>query len=123
VVLVILGLIYAVTAPNLGRMLGGAKSDAADLQVQNLVSTLEMYRLDVGRYPTQGEGLRALLERPEGAPRWNGPYLRRADILSDPWGRPYQYRYPGTVREVEVFTLGADNQIGGEGESRDVTSW
>ncbi|WP_119681382.1 type II secretion system major pseudopilin GspG [Indioceanicola profundi] len=123
VCLVILGLIYAVTSPTLGKMLGGAKSDAASLQVQNLASTLELYRLDVGSFPNQSEGLRALVERPQDAVRWNGPYIRKAENLVDPWGRPYQYRYPGATQEVEVFSLGADNAAGGEGEARDVTSW
>jgi general secretion pathway protein G len=123
VVLVILGLLASVTAPAIARYLGGAKVDAAKLQIQNLVTTLDMYRLDTGSYPTQQEGLQALVQRPSGAQRWNGPYLRKPDMIKDPWGREYRYRMPGERGEVEVSTLGADNAVGGTGESQDLGSW
>jgi len=123
VVLVILGLLASVTAPAIARYLGGAKVDAAKLQLQNLVTTLDMYRLDTGSYPTQQEGLQALVQRPSGAQRWNGPYLRKPDMIKDPWGREYRYRVPGEHAEVELFTLGSDNAVGGSGESQDLGSW
>src|SRR3954469_13219288 len=77
VVLVILGLLASVTAPAVARYLSGAKVDAAKLQIQNLSTTLDMYRLDTGSYPAQQDGLRALVQRPAAAQRWNGPYLRK----------------------------------------------
>src|SRR3954469_11386499 len=113
VVLVILGLLASVTAPAVARYLSGAKVDAAKLQIQNLSTTLDMYRLDTGSYPTQQDGLRALVQRPAAAQRWTAPSLRKPDMIKDPWGRDYLYRTPGEHAEVEVFTLGADNATGG----------
>ena len=95
VVLVILGLLASVAAPQAMRYLGGAKHDAAKLQLQGLMTAVDLYRLDVGRYPTREEGLAALMQRPAGVDRWNGPYVRKADQLQDPWSRPYRYRFPG----------------------------
>ncbi|HYD31125.1 MAG TPA: type II secretion system major pseudopilin GspG [Azospirillaceae bacterium] len=123
VVLVILGLLAAFAAPQVTRHLARAKTDSAGLQVQNLVTTLDLYRLDVGRYPSEAEGLLALFEAPADAGRWNGPYLRKREMLADPWGRAYGYRYPGEHGEFDLFTLGADNAVGGTGEAADVVSW
>jgi general secretion pathway protein G len=123
VVLVILGLIAAVAGPQVFRYLGGARTDAARVQIRSLASALDLYRLDVGRYPSEQEGLPALVERPGAAERWNGPYARRRDMLVDPWGRPYRYRAPGQHGEVDLFTYGNDNAPGGTGENQDVTSW
>jgi general secretion pathway protein G len=123
VVLVILGLLASVTAPAVARYLSGAKIDAAKLQIQNISTTLDMYRLDTGSYPASQDGLRALVQRPAAAQRWNGPYLRKPDMIKDPWGREYQYRTPGEHAEVEVFSLGADNAAGGTGENQDIRSW
>jgi general secretion pathway protein G len=123
VVLVILGLIAAFAVPQVMKYLGGAKTDAAAIQVQNLSTVLDLYRLDTGRYPNQDEGLDALLERPADAAKWNGPYVKRRDRLVDPWGNPYKYRFPGEHAEYDIYSLGADNAEGGEGESGDVTSW
>jgi len=123
VVLIILGLIAAFATPQVMRYLGGARSDAARIHIQTLVSALDLFRLDVGRYPSDQEGLDALVERPSGMDRWNGPYVRRRDMLTDPWGRPYSYKVPGEHGEFDVFTLGADNAPGGTGENKDVASW
>ncbi|HZA67619.1 MAG TPA: type II secretion system major pseudopilin GspG [Geminicoccaceae bacterium] len=124
VVLVILGLLAAFVAPQVLNYLGKAKTDAASAQVQNIAGILDLYRLDVGRYPTEDEGLEALLERPPDAERWNGPYVRRRDALTDPWGNLYEYRFPGQDgRPFDLFSLGADQSEGGEGENQDVTSW
>jgi general secretion pathway protein G len=123
VVLVILGLLASVTAPAVARYLSGAKVDAAKLQIQNISTTLDLYRLDTGSYPSPRDGLRALVQRPAAAQRWNGPYLRKPDMIKDPWGREYQYRTPGEHAEVDVFTLGADNATGGTGENQDLGSW
>lgn len=123
VVLVILGLLVTFAAPPVLRHLGKAKSDTAKIQVQNLVGTLDIYKLDVGHYPDQIEGLRALVARPSGAETWNGPYLRKAESLIDPWGTPYVYRIPGEHGEFDLFTLGADKSTGGTGENQDVSNW
>lgn len=123
VVLVILGLIMAFAAPRVIQYLGGAKTDAAKIQIERLSNVLDLYRLEVGRYPDEQMGLDALMERPPDVETWNGPYLRNADSLTDPWGRPYIYRYPGEHGEFDLYSLGADGREGGEGENQDVTSW
>jgi general secretion pathway protein G len=123
VVLVILGLLAAFAAPQVLNYLGRAKTDAARAQVQNIASILDLYRLEVGSYPTQLDGLEALLEQPPDAARWNGPYVKRRDALTDPWGRMYVYRYPGDHGAYDLYSLGADGGEGGDGEDQDVTSW
>lgn len=123
VVLAILGLLAGLVGPQVMKFLGSSKTKTAQLQIENLVATLDMYRLEVGRYPTQDEGLRALVERPPNAPSWNGPYLRKGELPKDPWGFDYNYRYPGEHAAVDVWSLGADNREGGEGENTDVRSW
>jgi general secretion pathway protein G len=123
VVLLILGLLATIAAPQVLKYLGGAKFDTARLQVQSLSTNLDLLKLDMGRYPSQEEGLRALVDRPASAERWNGPYVRRQDSLVDPWGVPYGYRFPGQHGEFDLYSLGADKAEGGEGENRDVTNW
>jgi general secretion pathway protein G len=123
VVLVILGLLAAFAAPQVLSYLGRAKTDAARAQVQNIAGILDLYRLDVGSYPSQQDGLEALLEEPAGAARWNGPYVKRRDALMDPWGRMYIYRFPGERGAYDLYSLGADGRDGGDGEDQDITSW
>jgi general secretion pathway protein G len=123
VVLVILGLLAAFAAPQVLNYLGRAKTDAAKVQVQNIASILDLYRLDVGSYPDESDGLDALLEPPADAPRWNGPYVNRRDALIDPWGEMYVYRHPGEHGAYDLYSLGADQSEGGEGEDQDITSW
>ncbi|MFA5123502.1 type II secretion system major pseudopilin GspG [Zavarzinia sp.] len=123
VVLAILGLLAAVVGPQVLKYLGSSRSQAARVQVQNITAGLELYRLDTGRYPSDAEGLAALMAAPAAAPGWNGPYLRRAEGLRDPWGRPYLYKMPGAHGEADVYTLGADGAEGGTGEDQDVGNW
>lgn len=123
VVLAILGLLVALAAPRLIQYLGGAKTDTARMQIERLSGILDIYRLELGRYPAQQEGLQALVEKPPQAEGWNGPYLRNRDALIDPWGRAYGYRMPGEHGDYDLYTLGADGEVGGEGEDQDVTSW
>jgi general secretion pathway protein G len=123
VVLVILGLLAAIATPQVLKYLGGAKIDATRIQIHNLAANLDLYKLDVGRYPTQEEGLQALLSHPVNVDRWNGPYVRRADSLLDPWGSPYVYRFPGSHGEFDLASFGADRTEGGEGDGRDITNW
>ncbi len=123
VVLIILGLIAAFAAPRVIKFVGGAKTDSAKIQIERLSSVLDLYRLQVGRYPSDGEGLNALMEQPADAPDWEGPYLKKADALIDPWRRPYIYRFPGERGDYDLYSLGADGEDGGEGENRDLTSW
>ena len=123
VVLAILGLLASIAAPQLIGHLGGAKTSTARLQVQNLSTTLDLYRLQTGHYPSENQGLSALVEKPLGEAVWDGPYLKRRDALMDPWGRPWVYRSPGRHGAFDLYSLGADNREGGEGESQDVTNW
>jgi general secretion pathway protein G len=123
VVLAILGLLAAIIAPQVIKYLGTSRTQTAKVQVQNVVAALELYRLDVGRYPTPQEGLKALVAAPSTATGWNGPYLRKDSALVDPWGDAYLYRVPGEHGEVDVYSLGSDKQPGGTGEAQDVGSW
>lgn len=123
VVLAILGMLAALAAPRVMGLLGGARVDAASIQLGNLATSLDLFRLENGRYPTEQEGITALVERPSGLSSWSGPYVKRKDSLLDPWGRPYLYRYPGKHGEYDLFTLGADSREGGDGENGDVTNW
>ena len=123
VVLGIIALIAALVGPQLIKYLGKAKSETAAVQVGNLTSALEVYYLDTGRYPTTQDGLGALLQAPQDAKRWNGPYLRKAAGLVDPWGRPYLYLSPGAHGEFDIFSYGRDGQAGGTGDDRDIVSW
>jgi general secretion pathway protein G len=123
VVLVILGLVAAFAAPRVIKYLGGAKTDSAKIQIERLSGVLDLYRLEVGSYPSEEDGLTALIERPADTETWNGPYIKKAGALNDPWGRPYLYRVPGDYGEYDLYSLGLDGEEGGDGEDRDVTSW
>src|SRR6185369_3599170 len=109
VVLSILGLLAAIVGPQVYRYLSSSRTQTTRVQIQNVVGALELYRLDVGRYPTPAEGLRALVAAPATSPGWNGPYLQRESAIKDPWGAPYHYVVPGKHGEVDVFSLGSDN--------------
>jgi general secretion pathway protein G len=102
------------------NFLGGARADTARIQMGQIEAGLDLYRLDVGRYPTAAEGLDALLERPAGVDRWGGPYVKGADTLTDPWGAPFRYAVPGESGPFDLLSLGADAAEGGEGEAADV---
>jgi general secretion pathway protein G len=123
VVLAILGLLVALAAPRVMKYLGSARSDTARIQIEKLSGVLDLYRLEIGRYPTEQEGLRALVEKPAQADNWNGPYLKNRESLIDPWGQPYGYRSPGEHGEFDLYTLGADGKEGGDGADKDVTNW
>jgi general secretion pathway protein G len=121
VVLGIMALLATVAGPQVMRYLGQARSETAKVQINAIASALELYHLDVGAYPPQQVGLAALVQQPAGVARWKGPYLKKVEGLIDPWGRPYQYRYPVVGGAgFEVLTLGADNAPGGTGENQDV---
>ena len=123
VVLAILAMLAAFAVPQVMNYLDRARSDAAKIQVSNLSTALDLYRLDVGRYPSTSEGLASLVTRPAATDRWNGPYVKKEESLIDPWNEPYGYRSPGQHGAYDLFSLGADKAEGGEGEDRDLTSW
>ncbi len=123
VVLAILGLLAGLVGPQVMKFLGSSKTKTAKLQVDSLSGTLDMYRLETGRYPTNEQGLQALVENPGDVSNWNGPYLKKDQVPNDPWGFEYQYRFPGEHGSFDIWSLGADNREGGEGENADVHSW
>jgi general secretion pathway protein G len=123
VVLAIIGLLAGLVGPQVIKHLGESKTKTARLQIEELASALDMYRLDVGRYPATDEGLAALIEQPGNAKIWNGPYLRKKKVPADPWNNPYHYTAPGEHGKFDLYTLGADGTDGGEGEDQDVKSW
>ena len=124
VVIIVLGLLAGIVAPQIIGRLSEAKSTTARTQIELLSVALDGYRLDNGNYPTTDQGLAALRERPTRAPvpvNWRGPYLRKA-VPVDPWGRPYLYRAPGerNPSAFDLESLGRDGKVGGDGEDADV---
>jgi general secretion pathway protein G len=122
VVLAILGLLMSLVGPRVLNQLGGAKTKTAAIQIKDLEQSLEMYKLDVGRFPSTDEGLAALVAKPGGSTGWNGPYLK-SDVPVDPWKREYHYKYPGDHAELDIFSYGQNGSPGGEGEDSDVGNW
>lgn len=114
VVMVIIGLLVGYVGPRYFSQLGKSEVNAAKAQIDAIETALDIYRLDMGRYPSQDEGLGALVKAPENASRWQGPYLEK-NIPADPWGQPYIYRFPGERAEFDLFSYGADGQPGGDG--------
>ncbi len=119
VVLAILTMLAGIVGPKVLNQLGGAKSKTAAVQISDLDKSLELFKLDVGRYPTTEEGLQALVQRPGSVNGWSGPYLK-GGVPSDPWGHPYKYANPGPNGGIEVLSLGSDGAPGGEGEAADI---
>ncbi len=122
VVMVIIGLLAGIVAPQYFGQLGKSSAKVARVQIESFSQALDQYRLDVGQYPTTEQGLPALRLAPPEMVRWQGPYLKR-DVPTDPWGRPYVYRQPGQHGDFDLLSLGSDGQPGGTGEATDVTSW
>ena len=123
VVLVILGLLAGLVGPKVLGQLGGAKSKTARVQIQDFEQAAELFKLDVGRFPTAEEGLASLITKPASATGWNGPYLKKSELPKDPWGRDYVFAAPGKHGEIDIYTLGADGSPGGDGENADVGNW
>lgn len=119
VVLAILTMLAGLVGPRVLSLLGGAKSKTAAVQIADLEKSLELFKLDVGRFPTTAEGLDALVNRPAAANGWNGPYLK-GGVPNDPWGKPYVFTSPTASGGVDIVSLGADGLPGGEGENADI---
>jgi general secretion pathway protein G len=110
VVMGILAVLTAMATPQLMGYFSKAKTQSVQLQIENIGTALELYYMENGSYPSASVGLKALVEPTSEAPRWNGPYLKKAKSLLDPWGRPYQYNYPGSNGDYEVYSLGANGK-------------
>lgn len=112
VVLAIVGMLSALVGPQVINYLGRAKVDTAKVEIESLQTALDLFRLDVGRYPSEREGLQALLDRPGGLAAWNGPYVKKKAAPVDPWGQPYVYRTPGKKGPYELYSRGPNAQSG-----------
>ncbi|QJR12713.1 Type II secretion system protein G [Usitatibacter rugosus] len=123
IVLIILGTIMAFLAPRIFGNVGKANQALAKAKMEQLSGQLEILRLEVGRYPNASEGLKALVDKPAGMDKWNGPYVKDQTTLKDPWGNDFRYNQPGRDnRPFEIVTLGADGKEGGEGEDKDLVN-
>lgn len=125
IVVVIMAILAAAVIPRIMDRPDAAKISAAKSGIAVILQQLKLYRLDNGFYPTTDQGLQALIAKPTSNPipgNWKqGGYLER--LPNDPWGRPYQYLYPGVKGEIDVFSLGEDGQPGGTGAQADIGSW
>ena len=120
VVILIIGLLTAVVAPRFMGQVSKSEVTAARAQLDALDKALQSYRIDMGRFPTEAQGLRALVTAPQGDARWRGPYLQ-GELPLDPWGNAYQYRSPAANgRDYEVLSLGRDRSPGGSGDDADI---
>ncbi len=123
VVLGIIALLAGIVGPQVMKHMGAAKTKAARVQIEDLSAALDMYKLDVGKYPTTEQGLVALVESPSDSKRWNGPYLRKTKVPQDPWIQDYHFASPGQHGKFDLYSYGADEKEGGEGEDQDINSW
>lgn len=117
----IIALIAGVVAPRLIGFLGRAKSETAGLQIKQLGSAVQLFYIDLGRYPSNSEGLAVLVEAPAGDASWDGPYMDSAAALVDPWGRDYSYEEPTAATGFGIVSLGRDGARGGSGEDIDLS--
>ena len=123
VVLVLIGVVLGVVGGNFIGKGEKAKADAAKIEMGQIGQTLDLYKLETGRYPTTQEGLGALIAAPPGVGNWNGPYWKKATVPKDPWGNEYRYAAPGQNNSpYEIASYGADGKEGGEGANKDITS-
>jgi len=120
VVLLILALIATIAAPQVTKHLRKAKVETAKIQVDALGAAVDSFNIDNGRYPTNDEALKALIEKPSDLSHWDGPYIKKKESLIDPWGEPYKYRIPGKSRDYDVYSFGSDKKEGGEGDASDL---
>lgn len=130
IVVVIIGLLATLVAPRLIGKLSESKEKIARQQIEMISTALDLFRADVGRYPTTEEGLKALVKKPEEVPKelWRGPYLKHGKLPKDPWGRPFHYFGPDSEYakskgvDYVIISYGADGKPGGEGENKDISN-
>jgi general secretion pathway protein G len=124
VVLAILGLLIGLVAPAALRQLGSAKEKIAHQSIERLASVLDIYKLDVGTYPTTEQGLEALVVRPSGVDHWSGPYLKGQSVPEDPWGHPFLYRMPSQRpgHDYDLYSLGPTGKPGGTGADAEIAN-
>jgi general secretion pathway protein G len=123
VVITIIGLLMSLVGPRVLTYLSESKVKAATIQEQSFASSLDLFYLDLGHYPSTSEGLAALVQRPAGETGWNGPYLQKGYVPNDPWGHPYSYRSPSEHGPYEIVSLGSSGKEGGTGTAVAIKSW
>ena len=123
IVMIIIGLLAALIGPKMIGRVGESRQTVTKQQIEGFSSALEMYKLDTTKYPTQEQGLEALVTQPQGVVNWKGPYLKKKFVPKDPWGNNYVYIFPGVNGDYDIISYGADGNQGGEGENKDVLSW
>jgi general secretion pathway protein G len=123
VVLGIIAMLAGIVGPQVMKHMGTAKIKAAKVQIEDISTALDMYKLDVGNYPNNQQGLAVLVEKPADIKQWNGPYLRKEKVPVDPWQQEYHYQQPGQHGKFDLYSYGADDKQGGEGEDQDINSW
>lgn len=122
IVATIIALLVGLVGPRIWKGLGKGQQSAAKSQIETMGGALDLYRLDLGKYPTTQQGLQALVVNP-GIEGWDGPYLEKTAVPKDPWGKEYSYSSPGEHGDYDLVSYGMDGQPGGEKEDRDIVSW
>ncbi len=123
VVLVLIGIVLGIVGGNFIGRGEKAKADAARIEIGQIGQALDLFKLEVGRYPTTQEGLQALITAPTGVANWNGPYWKKSTVPRDPWNNEYKYASPGQHGPYDIVSYGADGKEGGDGVDKDITSW
>jgi general secretion pathway protein G len=119
VAVAIIGLLVGLVGPAAMRQLQGSRVNTTEAQIAQLRTALDIFQIDTGRLPSEGEGLGALVSNTGSVPGWNGPYLRDGRMPVDAWGGTFLYKNDGN--SVQVISLGSDGQVGGEGQSADIS--
>jgi general secretion pathway protein G len=123
VVLTLIGIVMGIVGGNYLGQGEKAKAKAARIEIEQIGQTLDLFKLEVGRYPTTQEGLQALITAPSGMPNWNGPYWKKSTLPKDPWTNEYKYASPGQHGAYDLWSYGADGKEGGDAANKDITSW
>src|SRR5690348_3955029 len=123
VVLTLIGVVLGIVGSNYLGKSEQAKAKAAKIEIDQIGQTLDLFKLENGRYPTTQEGLQALVTAPPGLTSWAGPYWKKATVPKDPWGHEYKYASPGAHGAYDIISLGADGVDGGDGANKDITNW
>jgi len=122
-VLVIIGVVMGVVGGKFFGQAEEAKRKAAKIEINQIGQSLDLFKLEVGRYPSTSEGLQALIVAPAGVTNWNGPYWKNGTLPTDPWKNEYKYAAPGQHGAYDIVSMGPDGKEGGDGADRDITSW
>ena len=123
VVLTLIAVVMGIVGGNYLQRGEQAKGKAAKIEIEQIGQTLDLYKLEIGRYPTTQEGLQALITAPAGVSNWNGPYWKKGTLPKDPWGNDYKYVSPGQHGAYDIISFGADGKEGGDGTNKDINSW